>query len=145
MSGTLMPDGIATASVSQYSFLLSAICAAVRSKACTNLDLHTLRFLLGATPGARDHPGFVSDFFFGAFPYLRIGPVACFLGVLPLPSDGSFHRDPSNTDDDLASLILFAPFPVFSKLFFSAFGLFVTFCFMIASVTVSFSSLVILQ
>ena len=144
MSGTLMPDGIAAASVSQYSFLLSAVFAVDRSKACTNLELHALRFLLGATPGARDHPGVVSDFFFGAVTFLRIGPVACFLGELPLPSDGSSYRDSSNADDDLASLILFAPFPVFNKLF-SAFGLFATFCFMMASVTFSFSSLAILQ
>ena len=118
MGGTLMPYEIATASVSQGSFLLTAVFAMDRSKACTNLELHALRFWFGATPGARDHPGFVSDFFFGAIAFLRIGPVACFLGELPLPSDGGSYRDPSNADDDLASLILFTAFPMFGKLLF---------------------------
>ena len=83
MGGTLMPDDIAAASVSQYSFLLTAVVAMDRSKTCTNLELHALRFLLGATPGARDHPGFVSGFFFDAAAFRRIGPVTCFLGELP--------------------------------------------------------------
>ena len=111
MSGTLMPDGIAAASVPQYPFLLTAVVAVDRSEACTDLKLHALRFLLGATPGACDHPGLISDFFYGAVSFLRIGPITCFLGKLPLPSDGSSYRDPSNADDDLASLILFTPFP----------------------------------
>ena len=111
MSGTLMPDGIAAASVSQYPFLLSAVFAMDRSKACANRELHVFRFLLGATPGARDHPGFVSDLFFDAAAFLKIGPVTCFLGELPLPSDGRSYGDPGNADDGLASLIFFTPFP----------------------------------
>ena len=98
MKKTLMPNGIATASVSQYSFLFPAIVATDRSETRTNLELHVLRFLLCATPGACEHPGLVSDFFFGAVTFLRICPVTCFIGKLPLPSDGGSYRDPSYAD-----------------------------------------------
>ena len=119
MCGTLVPDDIAAACVSQNSVLLTAVVAVDRSNACTVFELHALGFLLGATPGASDHPGFVSDFFFGAVTFLRIVPAACFLGELPLPSDVGSFCDSSNANDDLASLVLFDLFPVFNKLLFS--------------------------
>ena len=70
MSRTLVPDGVTAASVSQYSFLFPAVVAMDRTEARTNLELHVLRFLLCATPGAWEHPGLVSDFFFGAVTFL---------------------------------------------------------------------------
>ena len=111
MSRALMPDGIAAAFVSQYSFLFPAVFAMDRSETRTNLELHSLRFLLSATPGAYDHPGFVSGFFCGAVTFFGVDPVTYFIGKLPLPSDGSSYRGPSNANDDLVSLILFTPFP----------------------------------
>ena len=88
MDGTLMPDGIAAAFLSKYSFLLSAAFAMYRSEACTNFELHAFCFLLGATPGACDHSGFAADCFFGAISFLWIRPAAFFLGEFSLPSDG---------------------------------------------------------
>ena len=70
MGGTLVPDGIAAAFVSQNSFLLTAVFAVDRSKACTNFELHAFCFLLGAAPGACDYSGFVAGFFFGAVFFL---------------------------------------------------------------------------
>ena len=106
MSRTLVPDGITSASVSQCSFLFPAVVAMDRSETRTDLELHVLRFLLCATPGACEHPGLVPNFFFSAVTFLfKICPVTCFIGKLPV-------------DEDLASLILFTPFPMLGKLFF---------------------------
>ena len=87
MYGTLVPDDIAAASVSKDSFLLSAIFAVDRSKACIDFELHAFLLLLSATLCACDHSGLVSGFFFGAVAFFSIGPVTHFLGKFSLPSD----------------------------------------------------------
>ena len=123
MSRTLVPDGITAASVSQYSFLFPAVFAMDRSEARTDLELHVLRFLLCATPGACEHPGLVPNFFFETVTFLhKICPATCFIGKLPLPSDGGSYRDPSNADKDLASLILFTPLPDVRQVAFRLLG-----------------------
>ena len=87
MRRALVPDGIATASISKDPFLLPAVFAMDCSEACIDFELHAFRLLLRAAPGACNHSRMVTGFFTGAVAFFGVGPVTAFLGKFSLPSD----------------------------------------------------------
>ena len=106
MSRTLMPDGIAAASVSQYSFLFPVVFAMDGSETCSDLELLGFRLLLCPTFGACDHPGVVLCFIIGAVVPFIAFPAAASLRDLSLPSDRCSYCYPGNTEDDFITFVL---------------------------------------
>ena len=88
------------------------------TEAYTDFELHGFRFLLYAALGARDHSSVILCFFAGAIIKFIAVPAAASLGKLSLPPDRGSYCYPGNTHDDLTTLVLHSPIPVFGKLFF---------------------------
>ena len=114
MQGAMVPYGAAAALVLCNPFLLSTPLTVYGPEACFGLELFVLGFLQGFTPRARDHSGAVCRCL------MVIASDVMFLSAfdieLSLPSYRCTSRNPCDAYSDLASLSLFASFPVLTKL-----------------------------